>query len=209
MRRRILLSDGSMPPAQYEYVDLGLPSGLKWANMNIGATSPEDYGGYFSWGNIEPHFSSDKQNIDDGYSFDSTNYALTSGSQLPGDIPSNDAQYDAALAIFGSGSRLPKTDDFYELKINTDYEYTTINGIECTKFMKKDDHSVYILVPSASYVSGTKIYQSTYSNRYGYYTTSTRHNIYYAKFYLTGHIYTVLETYGSRSQGVPIRAVHD
>lgn len=34
----------------YKMVDLGLPSGLKWADRNIGATSPEDYGLYFQWG---------------------------------------------------------------------------------------------------------------------------------------------------------------
>ena len=37
----------------HEYVDLGLPSGLKWATCNVGATSPEDYGDYFAWGEIE------------------------------------------------------------------------------------------------------------------------------------------------------------
>ena len=36
--------------AQPEYVDLGLPSGTLWATTNIGATSPEDYGDYFAWG---------------------------------------------------------------------------------------------------------------------------------------------------------------
>lgn len=37
----------------YEYVDLGLSSGLKWATVNIGATLPADYGDYFAWGETE------------------------------------------------------------------------------------------------------------------------------------------------------------
>ena len=37
-----------------EYVDLGLPSGLKWATCNVGATKPEEYGDYFAWGEVEP-----------------------------------------------------------------------------------------------------------------------------------------------------------
>ena len=37
-------------PADVEAVDLGLPSGTLWANMNIGATSPENSGDYFAWG---------------------------------------------------------------------------------------------------------------------------------------------------------------
>jgi hypothetical protein len=37
----------------HEYVDLGLPSGLKWATCNVGATTPEEYGDYFAWGEVE------------------------------------------------------------------------------------------------------------------------------------------------------------
>lgn len=38
---------------EYNAVDLGLPSGLKWADRNIGATTPEEYGSYFQWGDTE------------------------------------------------------------------------------------------------------------------------------------------------------------
>ena len=44
---------------QYEYVDLGLPSGLKWATMNVGATSETDYGDYFQWGLTTPNTADD------------------------------------------------------------------------------------------------------------------------------------------------------
>ena len=44
---------------QYEYVDLGLPSGLKWATMNVGATHGTDYGYYFQWGDVEDKSNSD------------------------------------------------------------------------------------------------------------------------------------------------------
>ena len=37
----------------HEYVDLGLPSGLKWATCNVGATTPEGYGNYYAWGETE------------------------------------------------------------------------------------------------------------------------------------------------------------
>jgi hypothetical protein len=39
----------------YNMVDLGLPSGLKWADRNVGATSPEDYGSYFQWGDTNAY----------------------------------------------------------------------------------------------------------------------------------------------------------
>ena len=38
----------------HEYVDLGLPSRIKWATCNVGATTPEEYGDYFAWGETEP-----------------------------------------------------------------------------------------------------------------------------------------------------------
>lgn len=37
----------------HEYVDLGLPSGTLWETCNVGANSPEEYGDYFAWGEIE------------------------------------------------------------------------------------------------------------------------------------------------------------
>ena len=40
---------------EYEYVDLSLPSGLRWATMNIGAETETDYGDYFMWGSTTPN----------------------------------------------------------------------------------------------------------------------------------------------------------
>ena len=42
------------PPDTHEYVDLGLPSGTLWAKTNVGASTPEEYGDYFAWGEIAP-----------------------------------------------------------------------------------------------------------------------------------------------------------
>lgn len=135
-------------------VDLGLPSGLLWANKNVGAESESDFGAYFSWGNIEQHFSANGSSFDDGYDFGSSNegpYASTPGASLDGNIPTNDAQHDASLALLGSPWHLPTKDDFQELYDNTDNEWTTINGVAGCKFMKKTDHSVYVFFPAAGY----------------------------------------------------------
>ena len=43
----------------HEYVDLGLPSGTLWATCNVGATTPEGYGDYFAWGDVEAKSSTD------------------------------------------------------------------------------------------------------------------------------------------------------
>ena len=37
-----------------QYIDLGLPSGTLWADRNIGATEPEEYGDLYAWGETEP-----------------------------------------------------------------------------------------------------------------------------------------------------------
>lgn len=39
---------------EHEYVDLDLPSGTLWATCNVGASTPEEYGDYFAWGETEP-----------------------------------------------------------------------------------------------------------------------------------------------------------
>ena len=57
-------SSGDSSNAKPEAVDLGLPSGTLWATFNVGATSPEEYGDYFAWGELEPHYA-------DGHSQDS------------------------------------------------------------------------------------------------------------------------------------------
>ena len=38
------------PPIVYGSIDLGLPSGTKWAAQNVGASKPSEYGLYFQWG---------------------------------------------------------------------------------------------------------------------------------------------------------------
>ena len=46
--------DEPVTPDEYEYVDLGLPSGTLWATCNVGANAPEEYGDYFAWGETSP-----------------------------------------------------------------------------------------------------------------------------------------------------------
>ena len=45
----IILGGGAPSPDDHEYVDLGLPSGTMWATCNIGASSPEEFGGYYAF----------------------------------------------------------------------------------------------------------------------------------------------------------------
>ncbi len=79
-------------------VDMGLPSGNKWANMNLGATSPMQSGSYYAWGETSPR----------------TSFGSSSGYQWPG------SDQNAAGATWGSPWRTPSKADFQEL-MNSDY----------------------------------------------------------------------------------------
>ena len=85
----------------HDFVDLGLPSGLKWATCNVGASSPSEYGNYYAWGEVEPKESYTQENC------------LTWGQEI-GDISGN-PQYDAARANWGGTWRMPTKSEFEEL----------------------------------------------------------------------------------------------
>jgi uncharacterized protein (TIGR02145 family) len=149
-----------------DYVDLGLPSGLKWATMNLGANAPEEAGLYFSWGNVEGHAAGS------GYNFDSSTYNSTPGGGISG-LSQHDSfgqAYDAAHAILGGSWRMPTDAEFKELYDNTDSEWTTLNGVAGRKFMKKSDHSVFIFFPAAGNYDGASL---SYSGSIGYYWSSS------------------------------------
>ena len=141
-------------------IDLGLPSGRKWAEANVGANNAWEIGLYFSWGNVIGHAEGS------GYSFDQNTYNSTPGAALTGDIAVG-TTYDAARAIMGGSWREPTKDEFQELYDNTDNEWVAdYHGIAGRKFMKKTDHSVFIFLPAAGNYYGTSLY---YRGSIGFY----------------------------------------
>lgn len=99
----------------HQWVDLGLPSGTKWATTNVGAQTQTDYGNYYSWGETAAKTSYTRNN------------ARREGSEY-GDI-SGDSRYDAARAQWGSSWRLPTSDEQRELLDNCDVKLATIDGV--------------------------------------------------------------------------------
>ena len=161
------------------YVDLGLPSGTKWARGNIVSDGnggykvgeETNYGAYFSWGNMTPHFSSDGSTFDDGFNWgninDCPNYEGSPGYLISREgtgtistgrsYPAN-TTYDAARACLGGNWQVPTATQFKELYDNTDNEWTTINSVNGRKFMKKSDHSIYVFFPACGYGQNTVCY---------------------------------------------------
>ena len=115
---------------KHEYVDLGLPSGTLWATTNVGASSPEDYGSYFAWGETKP--KSD-------YSWSTYKYANGAHDKLTKYNPSSsygsvdnkktlDYSDDAAYQNWGSDWCMPTYKQLDELRDQCTWKWTTRNG---------------------------------------------------------------------------------
>jgi uncharacterized protein (TIGR02145 family) len=191
-------------------IDLGLPSGRLWASWNIGAESEEENGAYFSWGNIEPHFPN---GTTFSYNWGSSNtgpYASTPGASIPFTSQtknadySADSGYDAARELFGGSWRMPTATEFQELYDNTDNEWTTVNGVNGRKFMKKTDHSVYVFFPAAGFGRNTSLNDR---GSYGRYWSSSLFSADYG--YILYFLSSIVDPQNldSRCLGYSVRAV--
>ena len=203
-RRRVMVKAAG--GGGVDYVDLGLPSGLVWAvgnlvkdsqgNYSTGAET--DWGTYVSWGNIDGH------NEGEGYNFYSSTYNGTPGKALTADIPSSDSAHDICLARLGAPWHLPTKEDLQELYDNTDREWTTINGVNGWKFMKKTDHSLYVFFPAAGYGERTSIRSRGSIGQY--WTSSWQSAAYAHDAYFSSYTFSPLN-YIDRYSGFSVRAV--
>ena len=122
-------------------IDLGLPSGTKWACCNIGAEKPEGYGGYYAWGETQTKSTYN----DDTYLYCKNDSSYQSiGSDIAG------TQYDVAHMKWGGSWMMPSADQQDELISNCTYEWTTVNGVKGGKFTSKKN-GASIFLPAAGY----------------------------------------------------------
>ena len=137
------------PTNGYEYVDLGLPSGTKWATMNVGADSPEDYGDYFAWGETEPKSYNDWSTYKwcNGSYDTQTKYCASSSYGIVDNKTTLDLADDAANANRGGNWRMPTKAEQDELR-NTSYTtwtWTTLNGVYGYKVTSKiNGNSIFL-----------------------------------------------------------------
>lgn len=122
----------------FGYIDLGLPSGRLWAKCNLGASSPEEYGSYFAWGE-----TTDKTT----YSWSTyTHYkdsVFTKYTSSDG-LSTLDATDDAATARLGVNWRMPTKAEFDELLNNCTATFTTSNGINGYLFTGPNGNSIFL-----------------------------------------------------------------
>lgn len=151
----------------HEYVDLGLPSGTLWANCNIGANKPEEYGYYFAWGETSPkenyNWGTYKWMNTDQSSWSQINKYTLNDNQTRGcwydegifigdGKEELDTSDDAATINWGSSWCMPTSWQQYEL-INDKYtgiEWTTINGVKGCKITSLKNGN-FIFLPASGY----------------------------------------------------------
>ena len=128
-----------------EYVDLGLPSGNLWAKCNLGASSPEAYGDYYAWGEVEPKQEYTKSNHK-WYKEGAPSQGFTKYNNEDGKLTLEDED-DAVIQNLGNGWRTPTLADFRELtnqKLTT-IKKTTLNGVAGYQITsKKNGKSIFI-----------------------------------------------------------------
>ena len=105
-------------PTHNGYVDLGLPSGLKWATCNVGASKPQDYGLYFAWGETTG-FTADQVPGVRAFTYDV--YNAGPAASISTDLT---LEQDAAHVNLGGNWRMPTKAEFQELLDNCDVVWT-------------------------------------------------------------------------------------
>lgn len=143
-----------------DWVDLGLPSGLLWATRNVGATSPEDYGDYFAWGETSPKevYNWNTYQYCNGDYYDKlTKYCNDSEYGYNGftdNLTILQSGDDAATVNYGG--RIPTHEEWQELLDHTTSQWTTLNGVNGCRFTGSNGNSLFL--PSAGYRWGSLLF---------------------------------------------------
>ena len=129
-------------------IDLGLPCGTKWAGWNVGASSPEQYGGYYAWGETE-----EKGDYDwDTYKYynpQTGGYCTNIGSDISG------TQYDVARQKWGGSWRMPTKAEFNELTSKCTWTWYQYKGVWGHKVTGPNGNSIFL--PAAGYRRGNSL----------------------------------------------------
>ena len=184
----------------YEYVNLRLPSGLKWATCNVGASSPEQTGLYFAWGETTGYTA--EQVTSRVRAFSSKVYKAGPAASISADLT---LEQDAAHVNMGGNWRMPTKAECQELIDNTtqtftnDYNGTGVAGRVFTS--KVNGNSVFF--PAAGYCSYSTVSVVDSDGFYWSASWSSPSNAWYFNFSSGGQ--TVFN--GSRYSGYSVRGV--
>lgn len=132
-------------------IDLGLPSGTKWACCNVGAKTPEDGGRHYAWGETKEK----KRYFCDTYAhFDScsTKKIVNIGEDIAG------TPHDVAHVLMGGAWRMPTTEEQNELRMSCTHQNCSLNGISGTLVTGPNGKQIFL--PAAGYRWRDEIYEA-------------------------------------------------
>lgn len=180
------LADAIGIDTDYEFVDLGLPSGTLWAKCNIGATVETDYGNYYMYGKGATQYVNGD-----------TPYAGTENPLA--------AEADTATQVMGEGWHMPTKAQFEELFDETNKKFTSINGVRGVKFTNKTDATKYIFIPASGFIENG---ETKTAGEQSFCWTSTPRNSANAYRMLYSNARGIISD-TARTIGIPVRPVCD
>lgn len=125
-------------------IDLGLS--VKWASCNVGASSPEEYGDYFAWGEIQPKATYTEVN------------SKTYNKEIS--AFSGNLEYDAATANWGGAWRMPTYAECKDLCNKCKWEWVTQNGVKGYRVTGLNGNNIFL--PAAGYRLGSSLIDAGY-----------------------------------------------
>jgi surface protein len=193
-------SDGICPDQHHPHmIDLGLPSGKKWACCNVGASSPEKYGGFYAWG------EKSEKNV-----YDWSTYIYCDGSwetcyDIGDDISGTNYDVAHVHGKWGGNWRMPNMSEAKELFSYCSHEETYYNGVNGYMFTGPKGNSIFI--PAAGYKNESTHYRN---GDYGALWLSTIGDNYYeaVAFRLLLNNPFVGSYSWSRNRGLSVRPIH-
>ena len=147
MPLRGIYDDSGADITQGDAIDLGLPSGIKWASRNVGAEAPEEFGNYYAWGEVftKRNYTWETYKYRDGETI--TKYNGTDNLRV---LESSD---DVAYAGFGHAWRIPTKAEWNELQNNCDWVEIVMHGRRGYKITSRFN-GASIFLPIAGLMDG-------------------------------------------------------
>lgn len=187
----------------HAWIDLGLPSGLKWATCNVGASSPEEYGDYFAWGETQPKsvYNWSTYKWCNGSYVSLTKYCTKPSYGYNGFLDNKttlDPADDAATANWGGAWRMPTFTEQTELLTKCTWTWTTQNGVYGRKVTGPNGRSIFLPAAGSRYNSDLD-----YAGSDGGYWSSRGSSLYFS----SGDVGWNASGYGGRYYGRSVRPV--
>lgn len=186
-------------------VDLGLS--VKWADANVGAANADEYGYYYAWGETVPKddYTWKSYKWSDGSSTSMKKYCTSKSYGAVDNLTVLAPEDDICAVAFGGQWRMPNEQEWKELQSECTWEKWEIGGAFAGYKVKSKKNDNYIILPVAGGWEGNSVHRAGYTGFYWASELYENKSCYAKVFQLVNG--SLAATYGSRSFGLPVRAV--